>query len=180
MDIGEEDLTRFLEEGKDRREWNVDRDLYRPDKVRDAGTHVCPFQGFVAPGRPGCLLHPSLKGEEGRMRSLYGTKICEEYFCPAHRLLTGEEKSFLIEEISHWYPYTIAIIDPWFFSAWYQKINFLEQELKRERMDTLLRIHGEYLARYPGPVFYFTEQERISFEATENEERELSEAAGLE
>jgi hypothetical protein len=180
MDIEEEGLAAFLEKGKERLKQNVDRDLYRPDRVRDGATHVCPFQGFVAPGRPGCLLHPSLYGEDQRTRSLYGSKICEDYFCPAHRLLTEEEKTFLIEGINHWYPYTIAVIDPWFFSKWYRLLRLREMEQRKPLMETVLRIHGKFLARHPGPVFFFTEQERLTIEPAEEEESELMEAAGLE
>ncbi|RPI95567.1 MAG: hypothetical protein EHM32_05485 [Spirochaetales bacterium] len=85
---------------------------------RDESAHICPFQGYTGNKElPGCLVHPSVAGEDGRDRSLYGAEICEAFFCPAHFLLDSPAKHRLLAHVTDWYRYSIAIVDPLGF-AW--------------------------------------------------------------
>jgi hypothetical protein len=85
--------------------------INKPD-VRDYTTYICPYQGYIENGRPGCRIHPQVSGVEGRDRSLYGVKICNSYFCPAHSIIPDSDKLLLINHVDCWYLYSRAIIDP--------------------------------------------------------------------
>ena len=88
LDISRESVAAFLKRGSGRVR-SSDRGISpeRQPDTRDTTTHVCPYQGLDASALPGCLLHPSVRGADGRGASLYGERICEEFFCPAHYLL---------------------------------------------------------------------------------------------
>ena len=70
------------------------------------------LQRFFEEGVPGCTVHPLHLGEDGRADSLFGIKICDSFFCPAHRILHSSEKSLLINAVEDWYSYSVAICDP--------------------------------------------------------------------
>lgn len=112
-DCSRQNLSGFLETGSSRvRDFAVHDDFMLDDAVRDAFTHVCPYQGFLAEGKPGCHIHPLSTGTEGRERSLFSAKICSNFLCPAHSILNHLEKKSLIEHVNDWYLYSIAIADP--------------------------------------------------------------------
>lgn len=122
IDISRETLYSFLEKGKERESlFKSYEDYSDPYDVRDKGSHICPYQGFLSHGKPGCLLHPLYCGEERRGRSLFSEKICGKFLCPAHYLLTEEEKKGLIKYVNDWYLYSVAVADPLFFSQVYKK-----------------------------------------------------------
>jgi len=130
--------------------------------VRDISSHICRYQGFIAGNIPGCTLHPSVLGRDGRDRSLYGSRICSEYLCPAHEILDDRLKRLLISSIDGWYEYCIAIIDPEGF-AWIVDCLGIDPE-SRSSVDisvaNVLRLslgfHGRYLARSKQSVFYYS------------------------
>jgi len=116
-DISIGSLSTFLIDGENREKIFHTYEKYKIETLeRDKFSHICPYQGFLNEGRPGCLIHPHSSGVEGRDRSLYASKICDKYFCPAHTILTYEEKIFLVEKVSDWYLYSVAIADPESFS----------------------------------------------------------------
>lgn len=46
--------------------------------------YVCPFLGYIEPGRPGCLIHPARTGKaDSQNYSFYGASICLNYDCRA-------------------------------------------------------------------------------------------------
>lgn len=121
-DVSRQALTVFLEKGSERESLIKNyEDYIEPVDVRDRESHVCPYQGFLSEGKPGCLLHPLYCGEEKRGRSLFSEKICSGFLCPAHYLLNMEEKKALIKLVNDWYLYSVAIADPLFFSQIYKK-----------------------------------------------------------
>lgn len=121
-DISREALDLFLQKGVERvTELSGYEDFDKNFDVRDKGTHVCPFQGFLSDGKPGCLLHPLYCGEEKRGISLFSEKICSKFLCPAHYILSSDEKRALIRFVNDWYLYSVAIFDPLFFSYAYKK-----------------------------------------------------------
>jgi hypothetical protein len=63
-----------------------------PD-VLFAGVKVCPFAGETAPGRVGCLLHPSRHptGDDLRDLAVYPRAVCEGHFCAPHDWLRPRE-----------------------------------------------------------------------------------------
>jgi hypothetical protein len=63
-----------------------------PD-VLFAGVKVCPFAGQTAPGRVGCLLHPSRhpSGDDLRDLAVYPRAVCEGHFCAPHDWLRPRE-----------------------------------------------------------------------------------------
>ena len=137
--------------------------------IRDLGSHICPYQGFIDSNKPGCLLHPLVSGKDKRDRSLFKKKICEEFFCPSHKILGDNEKEFLIKNIDNWYHYSIAIVDP-YSSQWIircieeTKNNCSEKDLNKDKLikealEKALEIHGTYLQQYKGVIFFYGESE---------------------
>ena len=81
---------------------------------RDITSHICPFQGFITTGTPGCLAHPFVNnGSDYRKFSLFGSKICGDFLCPAHSILDDMAASILIEFTDDWYTYSVGVIDPY-------------------------------------------------------------------
>ncbi len=136
---------------------------FRP---RDATSHICPFQGFITTGTPGCLAHPAAnKGTDYRKFSLFGSKICGDYLCPAHAILDDGAASILVECTDDWYTYSVGVIDPYSL-LW---IIDICRKLKGEMVFTLspgkeegirllsgsLEIHSEFLNTRKTPVFHY-------------------------
>ncbi|PKL17654.1 MAG: hypothetical protein CVV49_09945 [Spirochaetae bacterium HGW-Spirochaetae-5] len=161
-DISPESLRGFLEQGRGREEAFPTHNEYRESaKVRDLCSHICPYQGFLSEEKPGCLIHPLSSGIDGRWRSLFASKICGEFFCPAHTILSDEEKKYLIENVSNWYHYSAAIADPESFSFIfnYVKDNFsvtADSSMQRVLLEEGLSAHAENLAYYEGAIFFYS------------------------
>lgn len=161
-DISPESLHDFLEHGSGREQVLPTYNDYRePARVRDLCSHICPYQGFLSKAKPGCLIHPLSSGVDGRWRSLFASKICGEFFCPAHTILTDEEKKFLVENVSDWYSYSAAIADPESFSFIfsYAKNNFCginDPSLMGKLVSEGLLAHAENLASYDGAIFCYS------------------------
>jgi hypothetical protein len=167
--ITRENLSAFLAQGRARVE-NIDaenRDMIHLPRatVRDAGSHVCPYQGFIDEKslKPGCLLHPLHCGQDLRGRSLFGSKICGDYLCPAHYIFSDEQVRVLLRCIDDWYLYTVAVLDPESF-VWMTDtllgctgVKDLEQDNPPARLmlTKALMIHAEYLGRIETPVFHY-------------------------
>ncbi len=155
-------LSDFLHEGKEREGSLSDyEEFINGATIRDEFSHICPFQGFLSDNKPGCLLHPLYCGEDGRGRSLFAGKICSEFFCPAHTILSDEEKVFLIKNVDDWYLYSVAIADPESYSFIY---NYVKDKVKRPDDESLyvkpviagLAAHAENLAAYQGIIFCYS------------------------
>lgn len=116
IDTSKESLDVFLLQACDERDEKklnlVSISQINKPYVRDYTTYICPYQGYIENGRPGCRIHPQVSGIEGRDRSLYGIKICNSYFCPAHSIIPDSDKLLLINHVYCWYLYSRAIIDP--------------------------------------------------------------------
>lgn len=155
-------LSGFLEQGRDREQTIPTHNEYREStSVRDISSHICPYQGFLSDDKPGCLIHPLSSGIEGRWRSLFASKICGEFFCPAHTILTDDEKKFLIGNISDWYIYSAAIADPesYSFIYHYVKDNFpgaADITLMKVPVEDGLTALAESLASYEGVIFCYS------------------------
>lgn len=144
--------------------------------VRDNTSHICPYQGFIAPGKPGCLIHPAVNGKDYRDRSLFGKKICDNFLCPAYTLLSHRQKMDLVNYVNDWYLYTVAIIDPesfvWIHNQIADCIELTDEncELIRICMLQSLELHAQHLRRYEGPVFFYSLSEyntgKINFSLT--------------
>ncbi len=136
--------------------------------LRDDTTHVCPFQGFIGDEeRPGCLAHPAVQTADFRDRSLFQSKICEDFFCPTHDLLDDFHRRILLEAVDDWYAYSIAIIDPdsfiWIADAIGARGGTLitggiKPNVGRAITRSLL-IHADSLNRFPGPLFHYSVSE---------------------
>ena len=160
-------LSPFLEKGAARTELcGVYSDFCLDDKTRDSSTHVCPYQGFLGPGKPGCLIHPLSSGAEGRDRSLFAHKICSEFLCPAHAILTMAEKKTLISHVNDWFLYSIAITDPETFSFLLQHITSAYAVGSHDHKTGLLlnaglSAHAELLIAGNDTLFYYSQPEYI-------------------
>jgi hypothetical protein len=160
--ISPESLRVFLEQGRRREEAFPTHKEYRESvRVRDLCSHICPYQGFLSEDKPGCLIHPLSSGIDGRWRSLFASKICGEFFCPAHTILTDEEKKYLIENVSDWYKYSAAIADPESYSFIYNyvKDNFSGKSeclFMKEMVEDGLAAHAVNLASYNGAIFCYS------------------------
>jgi hypothetical protein len=162
MDLSQSFLGTFLEDGQKReKEFKLHDEYSNMHRVRGRFTHICPYQGFLSAGKPGCYVHPLHCGVDGRDRSLFAHKICENFFCPAHTVLTTEEKKFLAGKISGWYLYTVAITDPESFSYIY---SFVKSEysdvcsigLFTALVEEGLHAHSQNLSRYEGEIFFYS------------------------
>ncbi len=118
-DLSKGFLTDFLDNYESREVISIEElqdstDIIDSKTTRDITSYVCPHQGFLKFNKPGCKIHPlsTFDGSDLRDLSLYGKKICDNFLCPAHKILTLNEKKILIENCDDWYLYTIAIIDP--------------------------------------------------------------------
>lgn len=165
-DITRTSLCSFLEEGKQRavdakKETEKDIRFRYNENLRDNTSHVCPYQGFLSENRPGCLIHPASNITDERDRSLFGKKICDSFLCPAHEILTEEQKKIIISSIDDWYLYTIAVIDP-LSTLWI--IGEIEKSLAGKNsedkfaliLNEALRIHAQFLSSYSGSVFFYS------------------------
>jgi len=158
-DITHASLTQFLEDGAAREKGlTTYNDFQTPHGIRDEHSHICPYQGFLSAGKPGCLIHPLSSGRDGRERSLFASKICEKFFCPAHTFLSVEEKLFLTENVKHWLLYSIAIADPESFSFIYNyvKDNFADSGIAGVLVNEGLAAHAENLASCTGVIFSYS------------------------
>jgi hypothetical protein len=170
-DTGRELLTEFLCKGQER--LSLLNDAPDDEKfessvegtVRDLFSYICPFQGFIDKGQPGCLLHPYRPAMSSRQdlreKSLYGSTICNGYFCPAHAILDNEQKKILIEHIDDWYLYSTAIIDPflyiWILDACTTSgIDFSNKKKLQAVLGKTLGIHARYIASSGGPAFHYS------------------------
>ena len=155
QDIGESYLSEFLNAGKDReKSYKTYIEYKEENSVREASSYICPYQGFLAEGKPGCLIHPAATGSEQRDRSFFASHICNKFLCPAHVLLTDEEKIFLIKNVDDWYIYTVAIADPESYSFIYNNIKALDTA--KEALCKALYAHGENLSKYRGVIFSYS------------------------
>lgn len=166
-DTAKENLRKFLEEGKGREKlYRVYEEFTEPEEVRDRFSHICPYQGFITSDKPGCLIHPLSSGIEGRDRSLFASSVCGKFLCPAHELLTGDEKSALIKHVDDWYLYSIAIIDPESFSFIYNYgCGICGESGLSSLLNAGLKTHAENLFKYEGILFFYSLPEyRINME----------------
>lgn len=155
-------LSAFLNDGEIREKRLSTFEEYDfSEPVRDRFTHICPYQGFLHTGKPGCLIHPLSSGHEGRDRSLFASRICDKYFCPAHTILTEKEKQFLIDNVPDWILYSTAIADPESYSFIY---NYVKDKFKlaesshtfRMLINEGLSAHTENLSAYKGIIFCYS------------------------
>ena len=165
-DISREGCTRFLEGGPRRLVTMTDTPNDDPAVpalvVRDVTSYICPYQGFLRLSKPGCLLHPALLGEDRRDLSLYQKKICGEFLCPAHTILSPLHKRILVNAVDDWYLYSIAIADPESFS-WIADMarEMIAGHKRRERLIGVtinkgLSIHSLRLSKTEGPLFCYS------------------------
>ena len=158
-DISSDPLSRFLNEGESRERTFSSYEIFKiPAAVRDKFSHICPFQGFLKDNKPGCLIHPLSSGVEGRDRSLFASRICDNFFCPAHTILSEEEKKFLIENVPDWYLYSAAIADPESYSFIYNyvKANWADSEFCAVLINEGLTVHALNLAANNGVIFCYS------------------------
>lgn len=91
--------------------------------------HHCPYIGLTGGrlSRPGCLLHPLSRGNEGRdfrWLSYYGGMVCHTYYCPAHRQAGAPVVELIRRSAQDWYVYGLFITET-------RLIHALSNELKK-------------------------------------------------
>ncbi len=159
-DTGRDTLERFLAGGYEReKSFRVYEEYDEPGEVRDRFSHICPYQGFLSAGKPGCLIHPLSSGVEGRDRSLFASTVCGNFLCPAHEILTAEEKRALINHVNDWYLYSTAIADPDSFSFIYKywlELNRKKGKTTAEAINAGLSAHSRNLELYKGIIFFYS------------------------
>lgn len=181
-DITEVNLSEFLEQGLERKEslsagkTFEDFKNHQLDGLREVSAHICPYQGFVAENQPGCMIHPELNnGTDNRNLSLFGSVICSAFLCPAHEILTDDMKELLINSISSWYEYTIAIIDPEFFiwaCGMLADKFYLDygSEVFKATIESVLSMHADTWRLSEYPVFFYSISEYRNFLNGEHKE----------
>jgi hypothetical protein len=193
-DLSREHLGQFLKAGNGRSP-SMDGGESDPDsRVRDRTSHLCPHQGFISRGRPGCLMHPRYLPKSGRNSSLFGEKICDSFLCPAHSILNEEQKKTIVAHIDDWYYYAFAVADPasvqWFLAALSDRFHAAAAGsgfLKRA-MEAFVGLHTRYLHAVPGPIFFYSVSEynigsknfSLAFESPllQEEKKEILDAIG--
>lgn len=164
-DISEKHLSSFLKDGYFRSEnaWRYKHNgsyIEQTSAVRDFSTHICMFQGFISETIPGCLKHPLYCGQEERDDALFGSRVCENYRCPAYIMLSDVHKAVIAQSIKGWYLYSIAIIDPlstmWIIDRLSGDPSSKQFILKLNRA---LTIHARHLYEYDGTVFCYSMDE---------------------
>ncbi|MGB4270660.1 MAG: hypothetical protein WBK20_15965 [Spirochaetota bacterium] len=145
--------------------------LQRRYAFRDTTTYVCPYMGFIDSNTPGCLMHPVVNnGIDRRDCSLFGKEICNDYFCPAYKLLDDRLKKILITYTDNWYTYSIGIIDPLSFIWIVQLIEDLSgKPIVPEKssidanvatlVNTSLMMVADFFNKMPLPIFHYSEPE---------------------
>lgn len=157
-DTSRNNLKQFLEEGISREKvFRVYEEFTEPEPVRDRYSHICPYQGFLSTDKPGCLIHPLSSGIESRDRSLFASSVCGKFLCPAHEILSSQEKSVLIKYVDDWYLYSIAIADPESFSFIYEYGKSISEEpWLAPVLKAGLNAHAENLLNYEGVLFFYS------------------------
>jgi hypothetical protein len=124
----------------------------------------CEFTGFIDHGRKqiGCLLHPSVTGNhELRNHCFYGSKICNEHFCPSYGNLTTPEQQAVVATVDDWYLYGLVITDIDFVKEFFRHVeNVLGESIKPSRLS-----HG---ALRKILLDFFNLKENWPFKAAEN------------
>ena len=157
-DTSRKNLEKFLQEGDGREKlYRVYEEFSEPESVRDRFSHVCPYQGFLSAGKPGCLIHPLSSGIEGRDRSLFASSVCGKFLCPAHEILSSQEKYALIKYLDDWYLYSTAIADPESFSF----IHGYGRSISGDSglpsvLSAGLKAHAQNLMAYEGIIFFYS------------------------
>ena len=153
QDISKNNLSQFLN--------SQDKAKFFSLGARDEKAHICPFQSFIRINIPGCSAFPSEEKKNLRDLSLFGAKICSDYFCPAHKILGEPYKDFLINNVSDWYNYSLAIVDPESFIWLINKFYFLERkDLNKKKISEALDFYfarrAVFLNQVPGVIFYYS------------------------
>lgn len=136
--------------------------LFEEKNVRDTGTYICPYLGFIRDGSPGCSIHSSNSIKNLRDISFFGEKICSSYHCPASEILNEKYKFILISYVDDWFLYCLAIIDPesfiWISDTIHHFINIDPKNISitKQLFKEALNIHLKYLLLYEGPIFYYS------------------------
>jgi len=162
QDISTTSLFEFLNDGRNREKSYKIYSEYKDEiSVREISSYICPYQGFLDRGKPGCLIHPLAAGSEARDRSFFMSNICSRFICPAHALLTYEEKDFLIKSVDDWYIYSTAIADPESYSFIHNRIKesygeSLDDNRAKKILSRALYVHGENLSKYKGAIFSYS------------------------
>jgi hypothetical protein len=168
-DISRENLSRFLVDGAGRSSsFLSSRDITDQGDgrdIRDKTSYICPHQGLVFNKRPGCLLHPQYRNATLRNSSFFGEKICSGFLCPAHTLLSSDQKRIIIGLIDDWYLYSIAVIDPestaWLLDLLSNRypVAFQREDVAKKILAEALAIHARHLNEHRGPVFFYSVSE---------------------
>ena len=168
-DISRENLSQFLSRGAVRSSSFLSAsditDQGDGRDIRDTTSYICPHQGLVFNKRPGCLLHPQYRNSTLRNNSFFGEKICSGFLCPAHSILSAEQKKIIIKLIDDWFLYSIAIIDPestiWILDFLQKRYYtaFQKEDIIKKIFNEALMIHARYLNESQGPVFYYSVSE---------------------
>lgn len=171
-DISKKYLSGFLNSFEERRNisgrsncfWNQWTGY---NEIRSDMAHICPYQGFIRKGKPGCMYHPLVSGKCMRSKSLFGTRVCNAYLCPAHDILDYEYKQILIKYINDWYLYTISVVDPDSFVWIVDRLKDYSEEdlldirgadlkLFRKALYEAIRCHSRFLNKTEISVFQFS------------------------
>lgn len=157
-DTSRKNLEKFLQEGDGREKlYRVYEEFSEPESVRDRFSHVCPYQGFLSAGKPGCLIHPLSSGIEGRDRSLFASSVCGKFLCPAHEILSSQEKYALIKYLDDWYLYSTAIADPESFSFIHEYGRSISGDSGLPSvLSAGLKAHAQNLMAYEGIIFFYS------------------------
>ena len=168
-DTSKQHLTQFLNTGcrrsSEHRNSGTDTNTGNCFNVREATSYICPHQGFIFHGRPGCLLHPRYGRNSGRNNSFFGEKICESFLCPAHSILDEEQKKIIMTYIDDWYYYAVAVIDPasihWFLALLTETyhVDTNGSDLFKKTFSDFLGIHARYLLKFSGSIFFYSVSE---------------------
>ncbi len=124
----------------------------------------CEFVGYIDSEhkKVGCMLHPAVTGNpELRNHCFYGSKVCNEHFCPGFSCLTTPEQRAVVATVHDWYLYGLVITDIDLVKEFFKNVeNTIGESIKVSRLDTP-KIHAAL-------TDFFTLKEHWKFQAKEN------------
>ncbi|MCP4630806.1 MAG: hypothetical protein GY850_45950, partial [bacterium] len=124
----------------------------------------CEFLGFIDSNhrRVGCMLHPAVTGNQAlRNNCFYGSKICNEHFCPSFGCLTTVEQRAVVESLDDWYLYGLVITDIDLVKEFFRHVeNALGEGIKEKRLGNP-KIRGLFRE-------YFSLKETWPYKASKN------------
>ncbi|MCB1169254.1 MAG: hypothetical protein KDK25_02915 [Leptospiraceae bacterium] len=154
------------------RGYRLDREEKERDIPRKNGEiYVCPFLGYIAPSRPGCMIHPARTGNPlSQNYSFYGASICLSYDCPSKEKEEESGNALYSDFLEKEFPeqYHRLICDSAFFTLLETIPDFPDSVCSGDRKEVLRRFAG--LRLHHPAAGHLTSFERLMVRASDEQQ----------